>query len=447
MRSAFPRRRIDGLWLTTAPVPVIFFSAIALGPGASAVTAASCPPQDHWIAVSDPWGDLRLDAFGFTPEGDQGWMVRSPASGARASRLPRELVIERVADAGALHDFEIASALGFGTEPQPAATWHAPAILDDPRFTILRGRVEGRTVATSMSYRDAGVLGVYGVSTRAGGSPSGLRHGHDLGGAQRGSFDSGRAPAERNGRFPVRTPWVRELHLVSKLGATANPHRSRPMTSEVSADAHSIERADGTIMLPDAPDIAGLLFRRWRGEADLPGLVEVCNAARRAEESPDVATVDRMRIDYANLTNSDPARDLLVAEVDGAIAAYARTEWEDQNDGDRTYMCFGFVHPDWRRRGLGRALLYHNERHLREVAIGHRFAGTTYISSWSEDKNPGNIALLEAEGYRQHRTFFLMVRPGPREHPGGAVARRAGDPARAAGAALATLPCRQRSLP
>jgi ribosomal protein S18 acetylase RimI-like enzyme len=56
-------------------------------------------------------------------------------------------------------------------------------------------------------------------------------------------------------------------------------------------------------------------------------------------------------------------------------------------------------------------MLHHNERHLREVAIGRRFAGTTYISSWSEDKNPGNIALLKAEGYRQHRTFYLMVRP------------------------------------
>jgi len=161
----FPTQQVDGLWLTTAPVPVIFFSAIALGPGASAGTAAACPPRDHWIAVSDPWGDLRLDAYGFTAEGDQGWMVRRPSSPLVVPPLPAELMIEQVADAEALHDFEIASALGFGTEPQPAATWHAPAILDDPRFTILRGRVDGRTVATSMSYRNAGVLGVYGVAT------------------------------------------------------------------------------------------------------------------------------------------------------------------------------------------------------------------------------------------------------------------------------------------
>ncbi len=161
----FPTQQIQGLWLTTAPVPVIFFSAIALGPGASAATAAGCPPRDHWVAVSDPWGDLSLGAYGFTPEGDQGWMVRQPSSAAAVPAMPAELVIERVADAEALHDFEFASARGFGAEPQRPATWHAPAILDDPRFTILRGRVDGRTVATSMGYGDAGVLGIYGVST------------------------------------------------------------------------------------------------------------------------------------------------------------------------------------------------------------------------------------------------------------------------------------------
>jgi ribosomal protein S18 acetylase RimI-like enzyme len=183
------------------------------------------------------------------------------------------------------------------------------------------------------------------------------------------------------------------------------------MTSEVSRPARSIEHADGTIVLPDASDIAGLNFRRWRGEADIPSLVDVCNAARRAEDNPDVATVDRMSNDYANLTNCDPARDLLIAEVEGAVVAYARVEWEDQNDGDRTYICFGFVHPDWRRRGLGRTMLHHNERRLREIATGHQFASTTYVSSWSEDKNPGNAALLEMEGYYRYRSFFRMVRP------------------------------------
>jgi len=171
------------------------------------------------------------------------------------------------------------------------------------------------------------------------------------------------------------------------------------MTSELSTQPRSIEHPDGTIVLPDAPAIAGLRFRHWRGDADVPGLVEVSNA------------VERMRHDYANLTNCDPATDVLVAEVDGTIVAYARVAWEDQNDGDRAYYGFGFIHPDWRRRGLGRAMLHHDERRLLEIATGHGFAGTSYLPSFAEDSNAGNTVLMTSEGYRRHRTFFLMVRP------------------------------------
>lgn len=183
------------------------------------------------------------------------------------------------------------------------------------------------------------------------------------------------------------------------------------MTSDVSAKVRSIEHADGTIALPDAPAIAGLRFRRFRGEADYPGFVDVSNAARRADGVTDVATVEQMANDYPKLTNSDPATDVIVAEVNGTTVAYARVEWMDQNDGDRAYTGFGFIHPEWRRRGIGRAMLHHNEWRLREIASGHAFAGTSYLSSYAHDSDVGNSALLISEGYRRHRAFFLMVRP------------------------------------
>jgi mycothiol synthase len=183
------------------------------------------------------------------------------------------------------------------------------------------------------------------------------------------------------------------------------------MVSEVSTQPRSVEQPDGTVVLPDAPVIPGVRFRRWYGEPDLAGLVDVTHAARRVDGDPDVATIERLRNEYAHLTNSDPATDLLVAEVDGTIVAYARVEWEDQNDGDRTYIAFGYVHPAWRRLGLGRAMLHHGERRLRDIASAHVFAGATYLSSWTDDANIGNATLLAAEGYRKHRSFFLMVRP------------------------------------
>ena len=106
---------------------------------------------------------MSLDGSGFSVEGDHPWMVRAP--GALAVSAPEGLRVERVTDAAGLADFELASAIGFGSPPQAAFTWHAPAVLADPRLQLWRGRLDNRTVSASMSFVEAGVVGIYGVST------------------------------------------------------------------------------------------------------------------------------------------------------------------------------------------------------------------------------------------------------------------------------------------
>ncbi|HUK62920.1 MAG TPA: hypothetical protein VLV15_06295, partial [Dongiaceae bacterium] len=157
----------DGLWLTGEPVPHIFFSAIAVRPDASATACEQGTTRQGWIAVCDPWSDLALRE-GFSIEANHPWMVRAPlerlALPHRSLNKP-SIAIERVSDEDGLVDFERASAIGFGGEPQPPFTWHAPPILRDPRLALWRGRAGGRTVSTSMSFAHAGVIGIYGVST------------------------------------------------------------------------------------------------------------------------------------------------------------------------------------------------------------------------------------------------------------------------------------------
>jgi GNAT superfamily N-acetyltransferase len=61
--------------------------------------------------------------------------------------------------------FETTAAEGFDAGTIAPHTWHGPAVLADPRLSMWLGLVDGRPAAVSMGFRDAGVLGIYGVAT------------------------------------------------------------------------------------------------------------------------------------------------------------------------------------------------------------------------------------------------------------------------------------------
>lgn len=166
-----------------------------------------------------------------------------------------------------------------------------------------------------------------------------------------------------------------------------------------------------TLVIADAPPIAGLRFRRFGGEADLPGMLRVYSAAHEADGIDEVTTLEQLRLNYANLVNCDPGRDILMAEVDGELVAYARVFWQDLVEGGRSYEAFGFVHPAWRRRGIGGAMLRHNEALLREIAAGHPGVEPKWFASEGVEADAGNTALLRAAGYAPVRYFYDMVAP------------------------------------
>jgi hypothetical protein len=163
-----------GVWRSPDPIPYIFFSAIAIRPQASPLEFATGTPADRWIAVCDPWNDVALGAHGFAFDGDHPWMVRpaeaSAADGARTGTTydpPMDLRIDGVASGAELVDFERCAAAGFGT-PLPAPfTWHGPSLIEDRRLRMFRGRIGEETVSVAMAFLEAGVVGVYSVTTVA----------------------------------------------------------------------------------------------------------------------------------------------------------------------------------------------------------------------------------------------------------------------------------------
>ncbi len=165
------------------------------------------------------------------------------------------------------------------------------------------------------------------------------------------------------------------------------------------------------IELPAAPAVAGLRFRRYAGPEDHPAMLAVYAAVHEADGLEDVATLEQFDLNYRTLVNCDPERDILLAEVDGEVVAYCRVFWMELVDGGRTYECFGFVHPAWRRRGIGSAMLAHNEARLREIAAEHPDVTPKWLSSEGVAVDPGNTALLTAAGYAPARWFYDMVAP------------------------------------
>ena len=161
----------------------------------------------------------------------------------------------------------------------------------------------------------------------------------------------------------------------------------------------------------------GVTFRRWRGlDADLPAMWAAADAARVADGEVDRTTYEGMATYYRHLERYDPATDLVIAELDGAFAGYARVEWNDSNDGERWYEGVCIVDPAFRRRGLGTALLDWSERRRLEIAAGHAASGEAVdrpraLTTFLFDGDLGGAVLLGRAGYRPFRRFASMTRP------------------------------------
>lgn len=167
------------------------------------------------------------------------------------------------------------------------------------------------------------------------------------------------------------------------------------------------------IVVPEAPPIPGLTFRRLRLPDDLEQLAELFNAANLEDSVEDRNDAVGLAEWFAHPSGYDPLRDCLVALVEDRLVGYGKVHWIDDADGGRDYASWGAVHPGWRRRGLGRAILRASHRRLREIAATQDVAPSVErrFETWAAEKQVGAIALLESEGFTVARYFFEMLRP------------------------------------
>ncbi len=163
------------------------------------------------------------------------------------------------------------------------------------------------------------------------------------------------------------------------------------------------------VHLPDAPAIPGLTFRPFRGESDYPAMAAIFNDSQAADPFEEVFTPEHIANQYTHLVNCDPYRDVLCAEVNGELVGYKQVFWRVDSEGNWLYRHVGYLLPQWQRRGIGRAMLRHSERRLREIAAGHQATSPRFFHSQAADTQPGAEALLRSEGYTPVRYKYAMV--------------------------------------
>jgi mycothiol synthase len=165
------------------------------------------------------------------------------------------------------------------------------------------------------------------------------------------------------------------------------------------------------IYIENTPTIIGLRFRHFLGENDYAKIAKVIMASEAADQSIRVVTADDLANAYQRMSHCDPYRDTIIAEVAGEMVGYTRGWWQDDSSSARSYVQNGFVSPEWRRKGIGQAMLVWMEKRLREIAATHPPGLTRLYQVNVSQFQKGSAIMLERSGYQPVRYFYQMVRP------------------------------------
>ena len=165
-------------------------------------------------------------------------------------------------------------------------------------------------------------------------------------------------------------------------------------------------------MTSQIAELRGLVLRQHDGGTEMAAqLAPIANAVNGFDGLDDHVAVDELEnwLAFAR-TGFDPARDIVLAEIDGAVAGYAWVDWVDTTEGTREFRLGGYVHPDWQQRGIGRRLLAWQEAHAAAHPATRDTDRPLATGTWMGEARQRKRRLFEHAGYEPVRYFFDMRR-------------------------------------
>ncbi len=161
----------------------------------------------------------------------------------------------------------------------------------------------------------------------------------------------------------------------------------------------------------NVPSISGLNLRRFQGESDYSQIAAVLIASETADQTERNVTADDIANAYQHFSNCDPYNDMIIAEIAGEIIGYSRGWWQDETFTGRLYKHNGFLVPEWRRKGIGRAMLIWMENRFHDIAASNPPETAKFFQVNVSQFQKGTAIMLERSAYQPIRYFYEMVRP------------------------------------
>lgn len=139
-------------------------------------------------------------------------------------------------------------------------------------------------------------------------------------------------------------------------------------------------------------------------------------AAADAVDHPSWITPREDVADTFDLPHIDQSRDTIIGfGADGAAIAAGSAMLHPSREQKLSVHVAGAVHPQWRRRGIGRRLFaWQDARGQQQVAEAAGSVPDDHpkeLKTYAEDINTGHKVLAAAFGYAPERWFATMVRP------------------------------------